>query len=245
MIKGYAPLIDKAATIAAIVHRKQVRKTTSIPYFMHPAQVALILARHGYSDELQAAAMLHDVLEDADPTDVETRRILADTCGLVDEGGTDAHAYRRSLSACLRRVVGDAVVALVEAVSELKTDALGRDLPWHERKRHALAHYGDVSTPDDVLVLKAADLLHNSQSIRQGLESEGLKVMDRFKATADQTLKNYVELSDVIGRRLGAPRHASIVGELRASVAQLRLVLMQQLDDMRQRVASVTGDTTS
>ena len=244
MTKGYVSLIDKAATIAAIVHRRQHRKATSVPYFVHPAQVALILARHGYPDILQAAGMLHDVLEDADPDDAETRRVLADLFGGLDDDASDAHAYRRALAACLRREVGPAVVTLVEAVSEVKTDALGRKLPWPERKRQALAHYGDAATPDDVLVLKSADVLHNAQSIRQGLEAEGLSVMNRFNATADQTLKNYVALSEVIQRRLSSPRHASLVGELRAAVDQLRLVLQQQLDDMRGRVAAVAGDAT-
>lgn len=245
MTKGYSALIDRAATIAAIVHRRQVRKTTSIPYFMHPAQVALILARHGYSDDLQAAAMLHDVLEDADEHDLETRKILVEMFGALDEAGSDAHGFRRALAGCLRREVGNTVVALIEAVSEVKTYADGRRVSWADRKRLSLAHYDDVATPDDVLVLKAADLLHNVQSIRHGLETEGLSVMDRFNGTADQTLKNYTSLAEIIGRRLAAPRHASIVGEMRAAVEQLRAVLLQQLDDMRGRVAAVAGDSAS
>jgi (p)ppGpp synthase/HD superfamily hydrolase len=142
MTKGYS-LIDKAATIAAIVHRRQHRKATSVPYFVHPAQVALILARHGYPDILQAAGMLHDVLEDADPDDAETRRVLADLFGGLDDDASDAHAYRRALAACLRREVGPAVVTLVEAVSEVKTDRWPQLL---KRKRQALA-IRDAATP--------------------------------------------------------------------------------------------------
>ena len=240
MTKGYSTLIDKAATIGAIVHRRQVRKTTSIPYFMHPAQVALILARHGYSDELQAAALLHDVLEDADEHDTETRKILVDAYGAFDDGSHDSHAFRRALAACLRREVGDTIVSLIEAVSEVKTYGDGRRIQWPERKRLSRAHYDDPLTPDDVLVLKAADLLHNVQSIRHALELHGLSVMDRFNGTADQTLQNYTALTEIITRRLASPRHASLVGEMQAAVLALRAVLLQQLDDMRGRVAAVT-----
>ncbi len=245
MTKGYSTLIDKAATIAAIVHRRQVRKTTSIPYFMHPAHVALILARHGYPDELQAAALLHDVLEDADEHDLETRKILAGMYTAFDDSSSDPQAFRRALSACLRREVGDTVVSFIEAVSDVTTYANGRRIPWPERKRIALAHYDDALTPDEVLVLKGADVLHNVQSIRQALETQGLSAMHRFSGTPDQTVQDYAAVSGIIARRLATARHASLVGEMQAAVLALQTLLLQLLDDMRGRVAAVSADAAS
>lgn len=47
-------------------HKKQVRKGDGKPYYIHPIMVALILAKHGYPDEVLAAALTHDILEDTD-----------------------------------------------------------------------------------------------------------------------------------------------------------------------------------
>jgi (p)ppGpp synthase/HD superfamily hydrolase len=44
----------------------QARKGTAFPYVLHPLRVAEILRRHGYDDELIAAGMLHDTIEDAE-----------------------------------------------------------------------------------------------------------------------------------------------------------------------------------
>ena len=61
------PLWQHAASLAARVHRHQVRKDKlKTPYFSHPARVAMIVAvRFGCGDETAlAAAFLHDVIED-------------------------------------------------------------------------------------------------------------------------------------------------------------------------------------
>jgi (p)ppGpp synthase/HD superfamily hydrolase len=57
-------LIDRALEVAAVAHRNQVRKGTDVPYISHPAAVALLLAKAGCSDEVVAAGMLHDTVED-------------------------------------------------------------------------------------------------------------------------------------------------------------------------------------
>lgn len=66
-------LIDTAARIAAIAHRNQTRKQEETPYIMHPTAVALMLAKYGFSDEVVAAALVHDVLEDTDFPEEELR----------------------------------------------------------------------------------------------------------------------------------------------------------------------------
>lgn len=45
-------------------HAGQVRKTDNSPYFVHPIMVALKLAKYKFPDEVIAAGLLHDVLED-------------------------------------------------------------------------------------------------------------------------------------------------------------------------------------
>ena len=64
------PLLKHALDRAAIWHREQRRKYpgVDVPYMSHPAGVALLLARHGFDDEVVAAGALHDVLEDTSAT---------------------------------------------------------------------------------------------------------------------------------------------------------------------------------
>ena len=85
-------LVEKATRIATIAHEGQVRKNDGSPYIVHPYMCALNLMKHGFSEEVVAAALTHDVLEDTELT-IDT---------LLDELGED-------------------VVAIVKTVSEDKT----------------------------------------------------------------------------------------------------------------------------
>lgn len=52
-------------------HDGQYRKGTKTPYITHPFAVAMILKHHRYSDEVVAAGLLHDTLEDTDTNEQE------------------------------------------------------------------------------------------------------------------------------------------------------------------------------
>ena len=60
-----ADLIDRAIEIAVKAHQKQKRKGTKIAYITHPFAVGIILAKAGCSEEVVAAGILHDTIEDA------------------------------------------------------------------------------------------------------------------------------------------------------------------------------------
>lgn len=62
----YSRLVDRAMEFSARAHEGQHRKSSPqrTPYASHPASVALYLGRLGCRDEVLAAALLHDVLED-------------------------------------------------------------------------------------------------------------------------------------------------------------------------------------
>lgn len=59
-------LIEKAARIAVDAHKTQLRKDDASPYIVHPFMVATILLKHGFRDEVVAAALVHDVIEDTE-----------------------------------------------------------------------------------------------------------------------------------------------------------------------------------
>lgn len=82
-----SPLISEALATAAEAHAGQVRNGAGgIPYIEHPVAVAELLAEHGWSeDEVLAAALLHDVVEDSDLTVEQLRARFGETvAGLVD-----------------------------------------------------------------------------------------------------------------------------------------------------------------
>jgi len=58
--------LENAIRIAVVAHQGQVRKDERLPYISHLIAVALILAQHGFSDEVIAAGLTHDVLEDTE-----------------------------------------------------------------------------------------------------------------------------------------------------------------------------------
>jgi (p)ppGpp synthase/HD superfamily hydrolase len=136
----YSPLVEQAFRVAATAHRNQKRKGSDLPYFQHPASVALILARCRFDDDhLLAAAVLHDTIED---TDCTLESLTAD--------------------------FPEAVVKIVEECSESKTDAAGAKLPWRVRKESHIAVVREASRSARAIVL--ADKLHNLGSMVFDLE---------------------------------------------------------------------------
>ena len=61
-----SPLAAEAEAFAAEGHAGQIRNYSGLPYIEHPQAVARMLRDAGYGDEVQAAALLHDLLEDTD-----------------------------------------------------------------------------------------------------------------------------------------------------------------------------------
>jgi guanosine-3',5'-bis(diphosphate) 3'-pyrophosphohydrolase len=81
-------LVDSALVFATRAHAGigQRRKYTGEPYIVHPIEVMMLVRSVGGSDEMQAAALLHDVVED---TPVTSATVYAEfdllVGGLVDQ----------------------------------------------------------------------------------------------------------------------------------------------------------------
>ncbi|HEY1853778.1 MAG TPA: HD domain-containing protein [Solirubrobacterales bacterium] len=61
-----SPLVRAAFEKARAAHAGQVRNGSGgLPYIEHPAAVAARLDSHGYGEDVLAAALLHDVVEDS------------------------------------------------------------------------------------------------------------------------------------------------------------------------------------
>lgn len=57
-------IIEQAIIFAAKAHKDQTRKSTDIPYIIHPFGVGMLLQKAKCTDEVIAAGILHDTLED-------------------------------------------------------------------------------------------------------------------------------------------------------------------------------------
>jgi (p)ppGpp synthase/HD superfamily hydrolase len=82
-------IVNRAIEVAAWAHRHQVRKGTNTPYIAHPFAVGLMLARAGCADEVVAAGILHDTLEDTELTLEDLRRDFGEEVASIVEGCTE------------------------------------------------------------------------------------------------------------------------------------------------------------
>ncbi|GEM_PF-214165 len=81
-----SPLVKRAFTFARHRHKGQLRKGDSLPFITHPLAVARLLAKARLPEEVVAAGLLHDVLEDTDATVREVKsRFGPRVAGLVQE----------------------------------------------------------------------------------------------------------------------------------------------------------------
>jgi (p)ppGpp synthase/HD superfamily hydrolase len=74
-----SPLVAEALAVATEAHAGQIRNgSCGKPYIEHPVAVADLLERHGFGEQVLAAALLHDVVEDSDTTVAELRERFGD-----------------------------------------------------------------------------------------------------------------------------------------------------------------------
>jgi (p)ppGpp synthase/HD superfamily hydrolase len=105
-----SPLTRDALAFAQERHAGQMRDLDGAPFVTHPVEVSCLLHEAGYPDEVVAAGVLHDVLEDTDSDRVELEvrfgHWVADLVESVsDDPSIEDHAERR---AALRRQVAQA-----------------------------------------------------------------------------------------------------------------------------------------
>ena len=86
-----SPMVRKALAVAAAAHRGQVRKGSGRPYILHPVAVAQLLVEAGCGDEVIAAGLLHDTLEDTSLTLGELRGQFGGKVASIVAGCSEPH----------------------------------------------------------------------------------------------------------------------------------------------------------
>lgn len=143
-------VLDSAIEFAIKAHSGQTRKGGGMPYVLHPMETAVIAAELTRDEEVIAAAILHDVVEDSG---VEPEEI--------------------------RERFGKRVAALVAAETEDKMRDRPAAETWRERKEASLRELA-ATDDRGVKILWLADKLSNMRSVRDGVMRDGAKFFDVF-----------------------------------------------------------------
>lgn len=114
-MEAYSDRYEAALALAAGAHHDQRRKLGDDPYVVHIVHVSVILIRHGFSEDVAIAGLLHDIIEDQ---------------------GVSLHEIEAEF--------GTAVAEMVDALTEWKSED-GLERPWEVRKQEALAHLQEAS----------------------------------------------------------------------------------------------------
>jgi hypothetical protein len=112
---------------------------------------------------------------------------------------------------------GPAVAEIVDALSERRHDGQGQVRPWDLRKAEAVEKIGAASPA--AAAVKAADVLHNAQSIAYDLKQDGPSVWQRFTRGPERLLGYYGRIATIVQAKLG---DHPLVQELWAVLARLR-----------------------
>lgn len=162
-------LIPRAFSFAFRAHQDSVRKGSKIPYITHPLDVASILLRYNVSENLIAAALLHDVVED------------------------EGVSYEE-----LEASFGEKIKNLVKAVSE-PLDLIHSDpdktKSWRKRKEHTLNSLKNANY--ETKILSCADKLANIIDMIHDFEEQGDVIWDRFNAPKSDQKWYYTSLVEV------------------------------------------------
>ena len=116
--------IEKAVLFATKAHAGQLRKGSEKPYILHPMEAMAIVTKYTDDEDVIAAAVLHDTVED---TTVTLER--------------------------LEKEFGPRVAALVASVTEDKKKDLPAESTWLERKQEAILHLETASHETKLLCL--------------------------------------------------------------------------------------------
>ena len=137
-----SPLTRDALAFAADRHAGQTRDDDAVPFVTHPVEVACLLNEAGYSDDVVAAGVLHEVLEDTDVKRPELasrfgERVAELVTAVSDDPSIEDEAERK---AALRRQVA---ASGREAGAIFAADKVSKARELRERINRGEAGEGD------------------------------------------------------------------------------------------------------
>lgn len=143
-------MVEKAIIFAAKAHKGTFRKSTNIPYIVHPMEAGAIAASVTDDEKVIAAAILHDTIEDTDTTPED-----------------------------IRREFGDEVLRLIESDSEDKREELPPEETWKMRKEETIDYLRNRADKKEKIIA-LSDKLSNIRAIYRDYQTIGDALWDRF-----------------------------------------------------------------
>ena len=150
-------MIGEAAVFAERAHRGVFRKGTDIPYITHPMEAAVIVSAFTDDEEMIAAALLHDVMEDAGVTRGELEQAFGPRVAwlVMDESEDKRKTWQERKSYTVRHLMTASreikILALGDKLSNMRSTArdylvLGDDI-WQrfnekDKRKHAWYYWG-------------------------------------------------------------------------------------------------------
>lgn len=117
-------LLDRAIVFAVKAHAGTERRGKGYPYIIHPMEAVEIVATMTADQELLAAAILHDTVED---TEVTVEQLKAE--------------------------FGERVASLVADESDVMPEGMTEESSWHQRKQAAIDRLSKASHDAKVVAL--------------------------------------------------------------------------------------------
>lgn len=143
-------ILDEAILFAVEAHKGAYRKCSRIPYILHPLEAAAIVASMTDDENVIAAAVLHDVVEDTPAT--------------LEE---------------IKSRFGQYISELVASESENKREGESREETWRIRKQETIEHLM-YSPAREIKMLTLGDKLSNIRAIYKDYKAVGNEVWLRF-----------------------------------------------------------------
>lgn len=185
-MQGYSDRINHAFAFAAKHHAPRAPEERAMAFVAHPANVAVILARHGADEITLVAGIVHHVLE-------------------VTPG-----RERPLLERAVAEKFGSVVLAIALDALEPLVDDRGEPIPWPVRKRDVLN--GVLAMEPRALDICCADEIHQCGSAIALLERLGPEYLAlNGHPDAHHALTWYGDLVEALGGRLDWPSRAMCV----------------------------------
>jgi len=143
-------LLDRAIMFAVDAHSGMVRKRGNTPYVLHPLEVAAVAGTMTDDQEVLAASVLHDTVEDT-PATIED----------------------------IEKNFGARVAALVASETENKRHGLPPEESWMIRKTESLETLKKAEDPG-VRIMWLSDKLSNMRSFHRLYEKNGIALWQTF-----------------------------------------------------------------
>ena len=174
-------IIENAIRLVDYWHRGQLRRDGIFNFWIHPISVGMILAKTGASDEVIAAGICHDLLEDTDCPESEISQACSDEVLkmvkllTVDKNISD---WKQQSNACIEviKTSPDQVKLIFAADKIHNLQSLMEVLP-----DSGLSFFDQLGkTPEDKLWLEDQRCLMLRQSLKHPLIDEYDRLVDKF-----------------------------------------------------------------